>query len=406
MSDLLAVVDPPNHWHVRRFDRLVDRVKEIDRADLQPLSVFLGEGVVPRSTRDDNYNRLGEDLSKYLVVKPGDIVFNKLRTWQGGLGVSKYEGIVSPAYYVCRPRQDVEPRFLHYLLRSTTYLQELTRISKWMPPSQFDISWEDLRLLPTLLPTKDVQQAIADFLDAETARIDALIDKKRSLTNALEERFQRVVSGAIWKGSSHRRVALKRLVGLPTSGNRDHGSFVDSEHGVPCLRGLNIRAGKIDRANLLRISKWRHTQLSATQLRAGDLVIVRSGLAGAAAVIPPDLDGSNCVDLVILRRTDTVDPYWLEYVINSDIAQTQVVKNHAGALLQHFNAVDAGELRIPSIPIQKQREVSAWLHERRRDHERLADALARQMELLIEHRQALITAAVTGQIEVPGAVAS
>ena len=90
MSGLLAVLGPPNQWRVRRFGRLVARVQEVGRSILQPLSVFLDQGVVPHSTRDDNYNRLGADLSRYLVVKPGDIVFKKLRTWQGGLGVSKY----------------------------------------------------------------------------------------------------------------------------------------------------------------------------------------------------------------------------------------------------------------------------------------------------------------------------
>src|SRR5690606_24552908 len=111
-------------------------------------SVYLDAGVVPRSTRDDNHNRLGADLSSYLVVEPGDIVFNKLRTWQGGLGMSRFRGIVSPAYFVCRPIRQFEPRFLHYLLRSAPYLAEFTRISKFMPPSQFDILWDDLRLVP------------------------------------------------------------------------------------------------------------------------------------------------------------------------------------------------------------------------------------------------------------------
>ncbi len=55
-------------------------------------------------------------MSSYLVVRPGDIVFNKLRTWQGGLGVSRYTGVVSPAYFVCRPQESVDPRYYHYLL--------------------------------------------------------------------------------------------------------------------------------------------------------------------------------------------------------------------------------------------------------------------------------------------------
>jgi hypothetical protein len=81
------------------------------------------------------------------VVRPGDVVFNKLRTWQGGLGVSRHLGVVSPAYYVCRPVPDIDSRYYHYLLRSAIYLAELTRLSKFMPPSQFDIAWDDLKTL-------------------------------------------------------------------------------------------------------------------------------------------------------------------------------------------------------------------------------------------------------------------
>ncbi len=152
-------------WLRSRLDRVLVRSKEAGQPDWQPLSVFLADGVVPRAGREDNHNRLGADLSNYLLVRPGDIVFNKLRTWQGGLGRSSFQGIVSPAYFVCRPSAEVDTRYLHYLLRSSSYLAELTRLSKFMPPSQFDIAWEDLRTLPVLIPPSPQQRAIADYLD-------------------------------------------------------------------------------------------------------------------------------------------------------------------------------------------------------------------------------------------------
>ena len=143
---MLKSVVFPADWTTIPFGRVAPRVQDSGRPDLESLSVFLGAGVVPRSSREDNHNQLGEDMGKYLVVEPGDIVFNKLRTWQGGLGASKYLGLVSPAYFVCRPKPNFDPTFLQYLLLSSTYLQELTRISKWQPPSQFDIGWEQLKL--------------------------------------------------------------------------------------------------------------------------------------------------------------------------------------------------------------------------------------------------------------------
>src|SRR5258708_2906514 len=164
---IISTLVVPLSWKLCPFGRVAPRVQGTGRPDLEPLSVFLDESVVPRSSREDNHNHLGEDLGKYLIVQPGDIVFNKLRTWQGGLGVSRHEGIVSPAYFVCRPTSEYDPRYLHYLLRSQPYLQELTRISKWMPPSQFDIGWEQLRLLPAFAPHQLFQTAIPTYIARE-----------------------------------------------------------------------------------------------------------------------------------------------------------------------------------------------------------------------------------------------
>jgi type I restriction enzyme, S subunit len=388
-------------WERAPFGRLVTRSKASGRPDLPPLSVYLEDGVVPRSSRDDNHNRLGDDASKYLVVQPGDVVFNKLRTWQGGLGISRYQGIVSPAYYVCRPQPSVEPRFLHYLLRSRPYLAELTRVSKFMPPSQFDILWDDLREIPVVHPALVEQRAIADYLDAETARIDALIAKKMRLVKLLEARFEDQVSQVLWRAGAE-TIRLKHLCGVPSSGNRDHQSFIEGGAGIPCLRGLNVRPRRIQRDELLHIGQDAHARQRATHLRAGDVVIVRSGMAGAAAAIPQELDGANCVDLVIVRRSPDVIPAWLEYALNSREAQEQVVRRQAGAILTHFNAVDAGEVRLPHVERREQQNVVEILDAAKLARDALVERLDRQTALLREHRQALITAAVTGELAIPG----
>ena len=158
-------VTHPAGWKWQPLGRVMRRSRLAGKPEWQPLSVFLDDGVVPRSDRDDNHNQLGADLSNYLVVEPGDLVFNKLRTWQGGFGHSRFSGIVSPAYYVLRPTPALDTRFMDYLLHSSPYLAELTRLSKWMPPSQFDMPWDELKTLPVPLPPLDVQRRIADFLD-------------------------------------------------------------------------------------------------------------------------------------------------------------------------------------------------------------------------------------------------
>ena len=135
-----------------------------------------------------------------------------------------------------------------------------------------------------------------------------------------------------------------------------------------------------------------------TQLQVGDIVIVRSGLAGAAVSVPPELQPCNCVDLVVVRRSTHVDSRFVEYVINSREAQEQVAQSSAGALLTHFNAVDAGDLSIPHLPVARQRVIAEGLD---RDYARqrsIVSALVDQIKLLNEHRQAMVTAAVTAGV--------
>jgi type I restriction enzyme S subunit len=328
---------------------------------------------------------------------------NQLGKPHGSLGVSQYEGIISPAYFVAEIGPAADPRFVHHLLRTRLYISEYERRGKYMPPSQFDISWDQFRQIEVVLPPFEQQRAIADYLDTETTRIDALITKKRRMIEVLDERRQSVVSAAIW--GSHGRVRLKHLGIRPTSGNRDHGSFVEDEQGVPCLRGLNVKAAKVNRDALLRISRESHAAQPATQLRSGDLIVVRSGAAGAAAVVPEDLDGCNCVDLVVLRQSPNVVPRFLEYVINSREAQEQVTQGSTGAILTHFNAVDAAELWVPNLDPQEQASVVAHLDGVDTQVSGASERLSRQINLLAEHRQALITAAVTGELSVPGVAA-
>ena len=399
MSWALSIEALPAGWECTKLKACLSRQKRYDRIDLPLLSVNLPRGVVLRE-EGDGRPAPSQDLSGYQEVRPGDLVMNQLGKPHGALGVSDYHGIISPAYFVAAIGERAEPRFLHHLLRTRLYISEYERRGKYMPPSQFDISWERFRDIDVALPPVAEQRAIADYLDTETTRIDALITKKRRMIELLDERRRLVVSATLWE-SDWPKVRLKYLCGVPTSGNREHGSFTPDDTGVPCLRGLNVRPGRLDLHNLLKISDADHFRLWATQLDPGDLVIVRSGLAGSAAVIPEDFGPCNCVDVVVVRRSDAIAPRLLEYLINSCEAQEQVTRHSAGALLTHFNAVDAGNLALPVPPLEVQPSILADLEKSSAHFSQITAALERQISLLAEHRQALITAAVTGELGNP-----
>lgn len=407
MREVLDAVGTPPGWQCLPLTHVVARSKSSGRPDLEPLSVYLDAGVVPRASREDNHNRLGEDASKYLVVHPGDIVFNRLRTWQGGLGVSHHTGIVSPAYFVCRPLSMIEPRFLHYLLRSTVYLAELTRISKFMPPSQFDILWDDLRCVPVLTPPLAAQRAIADYLDTETARVDTLIAKKRRLVELLEERRRVVTHEAVFESGAP--LVLLRLAARLGSGHtpsRDRPEWW-ADCTIPWITTGEVAQMRDDRIEYVSETRECISDLglanSAAELHPeGTVVLCRTASAGYSAIMDQPMATSQ--DFATWTCGSRLNPRFLLLCLRA-MRPDLLGRLAMGSTHKTIYMPDIQALRIPLPALDEQARIvnRAWdaLH----SIDRTCDALDRQITLLAERRQALITAAVTGELDVPGAAA-
>lgn len=421
MSSVL-LTEAPAGWRRLRFDRVVHRSKESGKPNFDPLSVYLEDGVVPRSSRDDNHNRLGADMSNYLVVRPGDIVFNKLRTWQGGLGVSRHLGVVSPAYFVCRPVEDTDSRYYHYLLRSNLYLAELTRLSKFMPPSQFDIAWDDLRTMSVLLPPLRTQQAIADYLDTETARIDALITKKRRMIDLLGEQVDAqvfaAVSGSLSAGSAPRKHT--QIPWLDTIPSHWGSPWLGANHSTQLGKMLSASAAagpeqhlyvkntnvQWDRFNLtdLPTMTFDASDRARCSLEHGDLLVCEGGEVGRAAVwpgTPADVFFQKAIHRVRSIRTEA-EPRYTMYCLWAAANMNVFAVEGNQATIVHLTGEKLREHRFPWPPLAEQREIVRRLDESRVEIEAMVQRLSQQIELLTERRQALITAAVTGELEIPG----
>ena len=194
----------PNHWKTVSISRLFSRIKRTGYTEKELLSVYRDYGVIPKSSRDDNNNKPSEDLSPYQLVEPNDLVMNKMKAWQGSIAISEYEGIVSPAYFVYKPNNILfelaHPRYVHYLLRNPIYVTQYLSRSKGIRVNQWDLDPDEFRNIELLLPDKTEQEKIYSFLDHETAKIDNLIEKQQQLIELLKEKRQAVISHAVTKG--------------------------------------------------------------------------------------------------------------------------------------------------------------------------------------------------------------
>ncbi|MEV7271413.1 restriction endonuclease subunit S [Streptomyces bacillaris] len=264
------------------------------------------------------------------------------------------------------------------------------------------INLEVAREIKLPIPPVEEQHGIAEFLDGETARIDDLVERKRRMRDLLALRRERLIEEVL--GLTQQRGDLAPLnylvqeitVGIvitPAKWYVDHG-------GVTALRGVNVRPGKVVLDDVVQISAKGHAEHHKSTLHAGDVVVVRTGQAGAAAVVPQGLNGSNCIDLILIRPGEGIFARYLEYVLNSEYARRHVAEYSVGSIQAHFNVGAMKKLPIPRIPVEEQRRLAAELERRVGSIESLMTKIDDQLGILAERRQALIAAAVTGQIDV------
>ena len=321
----------------------------------------------------------------------------------GAYGVSAEAGIISPAYWVMRPDlRFVEPAYLHHFLRSDPYRTEIRRLSKDMPPNGYELPWSQFRQIRFPLLSIEVQRAIADYLDAETARIDALIAKKRRMVELLVERLSRLANQyTVEPGCS---IPLRRMVKQVKTGTTppasvfarlqdgdspwyspsDVGSWIALNTPSRSLNEAAVREGWVPvfpKGSTLVVG------IGATAGRVAHLARQASGNQQMTCLVPGPRILPRFLSWQLFSRTDELRetaPFTTLPILNNDFLQAVL-------------------LFVPSI--EDQAVVIAHLDELAAKTTQASHLLGTQIALLGEHRQALITAAVTGELPVPGVAA-
>lgn len=277
---------------------------------------------------------------------------------------------------------------------------------------------EKVKAAPFALPPIDAQRRIAAFLDEKTVQIDGLIARKQALLERLAEKRQAIITQAVTKGlnpaAPMKESGIDWLGQIPAHWEVKRLKYVSprvtvgivvtpaayyADEGILALRGLNIRPMGFDLTDTRNITEDGHALNIKSVLHSGDLVAVRTGAPGTTAIVSDELAGCNCIDLVIIRRPLTASPHYLGWFLNSDIAKTQYGMGAEGALQQHFNVETSKELVLTLPPTPEQSTIAEHIDATIDAHDRQSGKVKQSIERLQEYRAALITAAVTGQIE-------
>lgn len=407
-SGISWIGEIPSHWETSALRKHLKLVSLKGFAEKPLLSVTREAGVIIRDveSKEENHNYIPENLSGYKLVMPGQFAVNKMKSWQGSYGVSKFEGIVSPAYYVCN-LEFPDVRFFNWAIRSKAYIPFFSQMSKGIRTDQWDLSTNALKSIPIFVPPLAEQERIVAYLSTKTSLIQAQQREKERELRLLEELKQAEIASAVTRGLNL-DVPMKDS-GVPWIG------MIPAHWEVTKIRTLYAeRTQKVSDKDFepLSVSKQGVTlQLEGAVktdngdnrklVRKGDFVVnSRSDRKGSCGVSL--YDGSvSLINIVLYPIRKLVQGYFhLLFRSNSYVEEFYRLGHGIVADLWTTNFEDMRNIYVPLPPIEEQRSIVEYIETKTRSIDEMISNLKAEIEYLTEYKQRLIADVVTGQINV------
>lgn len=407
----------PKSWRIIRAKYVFDEVKERSQfGEEELLSVSEYFGIKPRKGIIDLGDHLtrADSLAGYKIVRPNNLVINIMLAWKRGLGISKYYGIASPAYNVFRIiREDIDPDFLDYLLRSNFYITEYKRHSTGVIDSRLRLYPKKFLNIPILLPEYQTQQKIALLLQNKDRTIDELVAQKQKLIELFQEKRQALITHAVTKG-------LNPTVPMKNSDVEWLGEINEEWDIIKIKYLVSQITNRIDEEEK---DEFRYIGLEQIESNSGRLIdsISASEVTGTsyhfqsndvlfgklrpylAKAVIPNFEGVCTTELIVMKPKKVILSQFLLYFILTPIFIQYINASTYGAKMPRTNWDFVGNSRIPVPDTDTQYSIVKYINEKTSKLNRIISKLLDQIKLLEEYRQTLITNVVTGKIDVCGA---
>jgi len=424
----------PSRWEAPRNKQLFREVDDRSESGEEVLlSVSEYYGVKPRveAIGEGQFLSRAESFVDYKRCQKNDLAMNFMLAWKTGLGFSDYDGIVSPSYAVFRLIRDAWPRYFHYLLRSGQAVSEFKKRSYGIIDSRLRLYPDVFLTLRSTFPPIEEQRAIAEFLDRETADIDALATKKERLIELLQEKRTALITRAItkgldptahtqpsgidWLGDIPAHWAVKPVKFLASADN----SGVWGKEPDECESPLPVATtAHIDPDGSLLVDEMPRRCLSPSdasyyKCRVGDIVVVKSSgsatnvISGKAGLVGKNEAGMVFSNFLLRLRpsTDTIDTRILFRFLTSSIVKERIRVMVSTTTYPNLRVGEYLRFEVPVAPLAEQRSIAEFLDRETSKLDVFVVKVNQAIERLKEFRTALISAAVTGKIDVREKVA-
>lgn len=355
-------------------------------------------------------------------VFPNDILISRLNIPIGrACLVPDLESrvVTSVDNVIFRPDSEYYKNFLVYLFTSKDYFRHTENVARGATMQR--ISRGLLGNIRVVIPSKEEQIKIANFLDYETLKIDSLIEKQQQLIQLLKEKRQAVISHAVTKGLNpnvpmkdsgvewlgdvpeHWKVmAISKITDKITNGYVGPTRDILVEEGIPYIQATHIKKGKVNFDNAYFVRKKWSDDHSKSILKQGDVLIVQTGAGtGDVGLVSVNEQGFNCHALIILQsKQNIIIGSYLAYVLQSDYGYSILYSIRTGGMHPHLNCGEVQFVKVPVPSCEEQKKVVDYINEHIERYGLLINKAESAIQLMQERRTALISAAVTGKIDV------
>ncbi|EAL4138294.1 restriction endonuclease subunit S [Campylobacter upsaliensis] len=381
------------------------------------LSVTIANGIIYQDNIENKKDISNDDKSNYKIVPLNAVAYNKMRMWQGAVGVNTLTtGIVSPAYIVAIPNEKILPNFVSYLFKSKIMIGEFDKNSYGLCLDMNNLRYDDFRNIKIPLPPLQEQKEIAEFLDSKCEKIQNYIDKKQKLITLLQEKKQALINEVVTKGLNpniesknsgieylgliphHWEVKKLKYVGKVVLGKMlcnehqkgySHCYYLKSKN----LQWLNVEVSQIEKMWFSEYEK------SLYRIKKDDLLVSEGGEVGKTCIWNNELAEcyiQNSVHKITLNKFNNAKFFLYLFftygklgVFDSVVSRVSI----AHLVLEKLVNVD---MVVP--PLQEQKQIANFLDEKCEKINSAIEKTKKQIELVKEYKNTLINEAVCGRI--------
>lgn len=406
----------PDHWRVKRAKYLFSLAKRPPRATDGIVTAFRdGQVTLRANRRTDGFTNATKEVG-YQGVRKGDLVIHAMDAFAGAIGVSDSDGKCTPVYSCCVPNNEATSEFYALCVRTMSTTGYIESLGKGIRERSTDFRWTTFaeQLLP--LPPREEQEAIVAHLDRATTRTDALVDKKTRFIKLLREKRQALITHAVTKGLDAgvpmKDSGVEWLGKVPAHWDVGRGNAIlvecrskndplVSEYYLSLMANVGIipyeEKGDVGNKKPEDLTKCKLVSPGDFVINSMNYAIGSYGVSRYSGVCSP-------VYVVMRHIEEAADPKFIDLILSNSSYQNYAQSFGTG-ILDHRRAIGWDEIkaiRIPLPPLAEQSEIAEWAIKQRDRVDMLIAKTEHSIALLREHRTALITAAVTGKIDLRG----